>query len=333
MNIETHIREVKEKFIYLQDHLQFTKAQRESEQLLKQTYLDEETAAHDERALALTQAIHSAQFEIDSCDRNLKEIEAARLDYERKGVEDKRARTAQKAVFEDELRSVGNKLNLALGAAQEVKAKYEQQINEENRLHNEFHAVAIQKADNLREEAREAQSRIEAACRDALKVVDDSSADELQRLVREAQQRHGDLVRAQVLVANPPVDPSIRARIDNKNLEIRDANKVILTAQTLVGDQQRSVDDLRGNAPVQLTWCVDELKAIDAENIVSLCNYLGQNRITLCTAFPDPDAETLMLFEHKYKLDAERRLVHCELALENDATDDGELELAWEDGE
>uniref|UniRef100_A0A182TNN5 Uncharacterized protein n=3 Tax=cellular organisms TaxID=131567 RepID=A0A182TNN5_9DIPT len=93
------------------------------------------------------------------------------------------------------------------------------------------------------------------------------------------------------------------------------------------------IGKVRGNAPVQLTWCVDELKAIDAENIVSLCNYLGQNRITLCTAFPDPDAETLMLFEHKYKLDAERRLVHCELALENDATDDGELELAWEDGE
>lgn len=40
-----------------------------------------------------------------------------------------------------------------------------------------------------------------------------------------------------------------------------------------------------------------------------------------------------MLFEHKYKLDAERRLVHCELALENEAIDDSELELAWEDGE
>ncbi|MNP79174.1 hypothetical protein D3C76_1769560 [compost metagenome] len=90
---------------------------------------------------------------------------------------------------------------------------------------------------------------------------------------------------------------------------------------------------MRGNAPVQLTWCVDELKAIDAENIVSLCNYLGQNRITLCTAFPDPDAETLMLFEHKYKLDAERRLVHCELSVEEEATDDSELELTWEDGE
>jgi hypothetical protein len=242
---EDAIREVREKFIFLQDHLQFTKAQRESEQLLKQTYLDDETAAHDERALALTQAIHSAQFEIDSCDRNLKEIEVARQDYERKGVEEKRARTAQKAVYEDELRSVGNKLNMALGAAQEVKAKYEQQINEENRLHNEFHAVAIQKTNNLREEAREAQTRIEAACKDALKVVDDSSADELQRLVREAQQRHGDLVRAQVLVANPQVDPSIRARIDNKNLEIRDANKAVVASQTLVGDQQRSVDDLQ----------------------------------------------------------------------------------------
>lgn len=242
---EDAIREVKEKFIFLHDHLKFTKAQRESEQSLKQTYLDNETAAHDERALALTQAIQSAQFEIDSCDRNLREIEAARLDYESKGVEEKRARAAQKAVFEDELRSVGNKLDLALGAAQEVKAKYDKQINEENRLHNEFRTVAIDKANNLREESREAQARIEAACKDALIVVDDSSTDELQRLLREVLQRHGDLVRAQVLVASPLVDPSTRAGIDKKNLEIRDANKAIARSQTLVGDQQRTVDELQ----------------------------------------------------------------------------------------
>ncbi|WP_410951682.1 ATP-binding protein [Pseudomonas sp. S1(2024)] len=84
------------------------------------------------------------------------------------------------------------------------------------------------------------------------------------------------------------------------------------------------ISKVRGNAPVQLTWCVDELKAIDAENVISLCNYLGQNRITLCTAFPDPDAETLILFENKYKLDAERRLVECKLVATSDADVDVE---------
>jgi hypothetical protein len=91
------------------------------------------------------------------------------------------------------------------------------------------------------------------------------------------------------------------------------------------------ISKVRGTASVQLTWCVDELKAIDGENIISLCNYLGQNHITLCTAFPDPDAETLILFANKYKLDSERRLVHCELAVEDDLLVDEALEVELED--
>lgn len=91
------------------------------------------------------------------------------------------------------------------------------------------------------------------------------------------------------------------------------------------------ISKVRGTASVQLTWCVDELKAIDGENIISLCNYLGQNHITLCTAFPDPDAETLILFANKYKLDSERRLVHCELAVEDDLLVDQALEVELED--
>lgn len=88
------------------------------------------------------------------------------------------------------------------------------------------------------------------------------------------------------------------------------------------------ISKVRGNSPVQLTWCVDELKAIDADNVISLCKYLGENHITLCTAFPDPDAETLILFENKYKLDSERRLVHCELVVADDLGDDDlDLEL------
>ncbi|WP_248803178.1 ATP-binding protein [Pseudomonas sp. MWU13-2100] len=90
------------------------------------------------------------------------------------------------------------------------------------------------------------------------------------------------------------------------------------------------ISKVRGQAPVQLTWCVDELKAIDADNVISLCNYLGQNFITLCTAFPDPDAETLILFENKYKLDSERRLVHCELAVDEGLDEDEEYELELE---
>ncbi|PMX03057.1 hypothetical protein C1X59_05335 [Pseudomonas sp. FW215-R2] len=245
---EDAIREVKEKFTFLQDHLFFTKAQRESELSAKQTYLDEETAAHEENALGLTKAIQSAQFDIDACERNLKEIEAARQDYESKGVDEKRARAAQAAVFNDELRSVDTKLDLALGAARGIKAKFDKQINEENRLHNDFRAVALDKVNVLRDEAREAQAKIEGVHADALKVLDDSSSYELHRLVGEVKQRHGELARSQERAANPTVDASIQAGIDKKNLDLRDANKAIGESHASVANRQRLVDDLQAKS-------------------------------------------------------------------------------------
>lgn len=245
---EDAIREVKEKFIFLQDHLRFTKAQRESEESLKQTYLEQEAVAHEANALEITRAIHSAKADIESYDRNLTEIESARQDYESKGVEEKRARAAQKAVFEDALRSVNTKLDLALGAAREVKAKYEKQINEETKLHNDFHAAAIEKTNTLREQARDAVAKLEEACEDALKVLDDSSADELARLVLELQQHHGDMGRAQAYVANPSVDPSIQDEIDKRDVELRDANKAIGAAHAGVAAKQRVVNDLQAQS-------------------------------------------------------------------------------------
>lgn len=66
---------------------------------------------------------------------------------------------------------------------------------------------------------------------------------------------------------------------------------------------------IRRNVPINLLWALDELKAIDSANIFGLGKLLKQNNITLVSAFPDPDAETLMLFENAYSIDADRRLV------------------------
>ncbi|WP_338924140.1 ATP-binding protein (plasmid) [Pseudomonas silesiensis] len=66
---------------------------------------------------------------------------------------------------------------------------------------------------------------------------------------------------------------------------------------------------IRRNVPINLLWSLDELKAIDSANIHGLGKLLSQNNITLVSAFPDPDAETLMLFKNAYSIDADRRLV------------------------
>lgn len=66
---------------------------------------------------------------------------------------------------------------------------------------------------------------------------------------------------------------------------------------------------IRRNVPINLVWSLDELKAIDSGNIYGLGKLLSQNNITLVSAFPDPDAETLMLFKNAYSIDADRRLV------------------------
>ena len=65
---------------------------------------------------------------------------------------------------------------------------------------------------------------------------------------------------------------------------------------------------IRRNVPINLVWSLDELKAIDSGNIVGLCKLLSQNNITLVSAFPDPDAETLMLFKNAYTIESDRRL-------------------------
>ncbi|MHD0644901.1 ATP-binding protein [Pseudomonas aeruginosa] len=78
------------------------------------------------------------------------------------------------------------------------------------------------------------------------------------------------------------------------------------------------ISKIRGTAPVQIAWALDELKNLDSANVYSLSKYLNNNEITLCTAFPDPDAETLQLFKNQYTVDDQRRLKTCEIVAEND---------------
>lgn len=78
------------------------------------------------------------------------------------------------------------------------------------------------------------------------------------------------------------------------------------------------ISKIRGTAPVQIAWALDELKNLDSANVYSLSKYLNENDITLCTAFPDPDAETLQLFKNQYTVDDQRRLKTCEIVADDD---------------
>lgn len=71
---------------------------------------------------------------------------------------------------------------------------------------------------------------------------------------------------------------------------------------------------IKKDSPVNLLWALDELKVISENNIESLMRLLRDNRITLVSAFPDPDVNTLRLFKNAYTVDQDRRLVSTRIA-------------------
>lgn len=288
---EDGMREIKEKFIHLKDHLHSSKTQRQSEQSRKQTYLEEEQVTHDETSKTLTRSIETARAEIEACDRGLQNIEASRLDYEAKDVESKRAQAAQRELFTDELRSIDAQLELALGAATGIKAKYDKQINEEERRHNEFCNVAMEKINRLRDAEHESRDKLEAAYKEASEVLTDSSADELDHLSKEKDRNHGELARAQERVENPPFDTAVKNAIDAKNGELRNANRSISTAHTNVIDRQRDVDGLQSSSSrhdetiealrlsiSQQHTLIEEIKRAHTPDQDSLLAFLRTNR-------------------------------------------------------
>jgi len=68
------------------------------------------------------------------------------------------------------------------------------------------------------------------------------------------------------------------------------------------------IQRLRRDSKVNLTWALDELKNLDESNIPRLLDLLKRNHITLVTAYPGADPETLSLFEHRYMVEPDRRL-------------------------
>jgi hypothetical protein len=69
------------------------------------------------------------------------------------------------------------------------------------------------------------------------------------------------------------------------------------------------VNMIRKEQPVTVIWPMDELKDLHQINIERLLTILEANRITLLSAFPDPDPEILRSFKNRYEIYGYRELV------------------------
>ena len=78
------------------------------------------------------------------------------------------------------------------------------------------------------------------------------------------------------------------------------------------------INRIRRHTPVNIVWALDELKDLDSGNVPALLKLLHHNDITLVSAFPDPDPETLELFRHCYTVEPDRRLAEVRLASDHE---------------
>ena len=73
------------------------------------------------------------------------------------------------------------------------------------------------------------------------------------------------------------------------------------------------INRIRRDADVNIVWSLDELKDLDSGNVIKLLELLDRNNITLVSAFPDPDPDTLALFKHRFTVEADRRLAEVRI--------------------
>ena len=73
------------------------------------------------------------------------------------------------------------------------------------------------------------------------------------------------------------------------------------------------VNMIRKDQPLNIIWPMDELKELHQMNIEVLVEMLTKNKITLFSAFPDPDPEVLRLFKNRYQVFGYRELIEMDV--------------------
>lgn len=66
------------------------------------------------------------------------------------------------------------------------------------------------------------------------------------------------------------------------------------------------INRVRGSAPVNVVWALDEIKDLDLGNVELLMDILNRNNITLVSACPDPDPDVLALFRNRRSIRLDR---------------------------
>jgi hypothetical protein len=66
------------------------------------------------------------------------------------------------------------------------------------------------------------------------------------------------------------------------------------------------INRIRGSAPVNVVWALDEIKDLDLGNVELLMDILNRNNITLVSACPDPDPDVLALFRNRRSIKSDR---------------------------
>jgi chromosome segregation ATPase len=82
------------------------------------------------------------------------------------------------------------------------------------------------------------------------------------------------------------------------------------------------INRIRRQSKVEIVWALDELKDLDIGNIEVLLKMLERNAITLASAFPDPDADVLRLFQNRFNVEEGRRLLEVRVIGQDELEDD-----------
>jgi hypothetical protein len=73
------------------------------------------------------------------------------------------------------------------------------------------------------------------------------------------------------------------------------------------------VNMIRKDQEITIIWPMDELKELHQMNIDLLVEILSKNKITLLSAFPDPDPDVLRLLKNRYQVVGNRELLEMEI--------------------
>lgn len=68
------------------------------------------------------------------------------------------------------------------------------------------------------------------------------------------------------------------------------------------------INRVRGAAPVNIVWALDEIGSLDTGNTVVLVDILKRNNLTLVTACPDPKPDVLAGFRNRRSISKDRRI-------------------------